>query len=243
MGFQSLPAQLAGDFAREAGVRRGSESCVGQRSPQRRRRQRQRDLGGADIRRFLNDLPDRQRTVGVRVDRVRRWSACPVQSHNRIGRIFPLYADAIVNGFSVEPGSKTSVSARLRIRLRHAVARIRVVRRPVGERQDLAACASRITSPPALARFASTSLSSAEREAGASSRSRARDRVHLRRANRLDVLDDLAATVDDHAAAARLAAEPLLLRELDPSCPTSRSPVKPRRAHRVAAGIEARYSV
>ena len=56
------------------------------------------------------------------------------------GRILPeSSAAAIVNGFSVEPGSNTSVSARLRILLaRDAVARVRVVRRPVGEREDLA---------------------------------------------------------------------------------------------------------
>ncbi len=62
----------------------------------------------------------------------------------------------------------------------------------------------------------------------------------LRRANRLDVLDDLAATVDDHAAAARLAAEPLLLRELDSLLSHVAVAGEAQDvAHRVAAGIEA----
>ena len=56
------------------------------------------------------------------------------------GRTLPASsAAAIVNGFIVEPGSNMSVSARLRMRVaRDLVAAVRVVGRPVGERQDLA---------------------------------------------------------------------------------------------------------
>ena len=62
----------------------------------------------------------------------------------------------------------------------------------------------------------------------------------LRRADRLDVLDDLAAAVDDHAAAAGLAAEPLLLRELDALLPDVVVAGEAQDvAHRVARRIEA----
>ncbi len=69
------------------------------------------------------------------------------------GRILPLSsAAAIVNGFIVEPGSNTSVSARLRIRSR--ATRLRAFGLYVGQLASARIsplCASRMTSPPAFA--------------------------------------------------------------------------------------------
>ena len=65
-------AQAARDLARESGSRRRAESRIGERPPERLRRQAQRDLGGAHVRRLLDHLLDCQRAVGMRVvNRVR----------------------------------------------------------------------------------------------------------------------------------------------------------------------------
>ena len=139
------------------------------------------------------------------------------------GRTAPLSsAAAIVNGFSVEPGSNTSVSARLRILSRATL--LRAFGLYVGQLASARIsplCASRITSPPAFARFASTAAFNSRnarywrRASIASARSRPACGARMR----LDVLDDFAAAVDDHAPAAGLAAEPFLLRELDAFLP------------------------
>ena len=135
------------------------------------------------------------------------------------GRTAPLSsAAAIVNGFSVEPGSKTSVSARLRIFSR--ATRLRAFGLYVGQFASARispVCASRITSPPAFARFASTADFNS-RKARYCRRGVDGEREvasGLRCPDRLDVFDDFSAPVDEHAAAAWLAAEPFLLRELD----------------------------
>ena len=196
--------------------------ALGEHLPHRLRRQRQRDLRGADVRRLLDHLLDRQRAVR----RARRGSCSgPIVSVPGAvwitvsGRTLPASsAAAIVNGFSVEPGSKTSVSARLRILSRAtwlrafglyvgqlASARIS----PVCDVEDHEAAGLR------LVRL-DRRLQLAEREVLQARVDREREiAARLRRADRLDVLDGVAAPVDDDAAAAGLAAEPLLLRELD----------------------------
>ena len=135
------------------------------------------------------------------------------------GRIRPASsAAAIVNGFIVEPGSNTSVSARLRICSRATLLRrsgcTSASWRAPGSRRS---ATSRITRPPAFALLQlDRGLELAEREVLQPRVDREREvAAGLRRADRRDVLDRVAAAVDDHAAAARPAAEPLLLRELD----------------------------
>ena len=91
-------------------------------------------------------------------------------------------------------------------------------------------CASRMTRPPAFALFClDRGLQFAEREVLQARVDREREiAARLRRADRRDVLDDLAAAVDDHAAAARACrrATPAARARCPPG-PTSRSPVKP----------------
>ena len=131
-------------------------------------------------------------------------------------------AAAMVNGFIVEPGSNTSVSARLRIFSRATL--LRAFGLYVGQFASARispVAASRMTRPPAFALFElDRRLELAEREVLQPRVDREREvAAGLRRADRLDVLDDVAAPVDDHAAAAGLAAQPLLLRELDAFLP------------------------
>jgi hypothetical protein len=113
-------------------------------------------------------------------------------------------ASATVKGLSVEPGSKRSV--------------VRVVRGHVGEGQDLSRAHVERHQRPRLGavlldrmleRAVSQALQLAvERKPQVGS--------VLGRADRLDVLDDAAEAVLDHAPAARLAAEMALESELDP---------------------------
>ena len=118
------PRHLAG----EAGLRRRAEARVGEHRPTSSPAgSAERDLRGADVGRLLDHLLDGERAFRMRVvDRVRcRSSACRARSGSRVsGRTLPgSSAAAMVNGFSVEPGSNTSVSARLRIRSRATLSR------------------------------------------------------------------------------------------------------------------------
>ena len=135
------------------------------------------------------------------------------------GRTLPASsAAAIVNGFIVEPGSNVSVSARLRIRSRATLSR----RFGLYVGQFASARISPVlriddAKPAGLGLGAlDARLELAKREVLQPRIDRQREVAsRLRRTDRRDVLDDVAAPVDDHAAAARRAAQPRLLRELD----------------------------
>ena len=135
------------------------------------------------------------------------------------GRTLPASsAVAIVNGFIVEPGSNVSVSARLRIRSRATL--LRRFGLYVGQFASARISpvfASMMHEPAGLRLVAlDRGLQLAKREVLQPRIDRQREvAAGLRRADRRDVLDDVAAPVDDHAAAAGRAAEPRLLRELD----------------------------
>ena len=123
-----------------------------------------------------------------------------------------------MNGFIVEPGSNVSVSARLRICSRATLSRrFGLYVGQLASARTSPVCASRTTRPPAFALLRSTAaLQLAEREVLQPRVDREREvAARLRRADRGDVLDDVAAPVHDHAPAAGRAGEPRLLRELD----------------------------
>ena len=135
------------------------------------------------------------------------------------GRTLPASsAAAIVNGFIVEPGSNVSVSARLRIFSRATLSRrLGLYVGQLASARISPLFASMTTRPPAFALLRSTAaLQLAKREVLQPRIDRQREvAARLRRTDRGDVLDDVAAAVDDHAPAAGRAAEPRLLRELD----------------------------
>ena len=150
------------------------------------------------------------------VDRQR--AAAGVDERVRRARSPPRAPSAAVNGFSVDPGSKTSVSARLRMRSRacgstrfglnagqFASARIS----PDLRVEDHESARFRLV-------LLDRRLQLAEGEVLQPRVDREREvAAGLRVADRGDVLDDVAAPVDDHATAAGASAEPRLLRELD----------------------------
>jgi hypothetical protein len=226
IGFQVFAGRnFPETFAGEARVGRRAEPRVSERSPHRRRRQRQRDLGGADVRRLLNDLLDRQRAAHMRVvDRVRADGERPGSSlDHRVGADLAALQrrgdrEGLQRRARLEHVGERAVAHAL---ARDAVARIGVVRRPVGEREDLSAL--RVDDDEAAGLRAvclDGGLELSEREILEPRVDREREiATSLRRADRLDVFDDLAAAVDDHAAAPRFAAQPLLLRELEPFLP------------------------
>jgi len=110
----------------------------------------------------------------------------------------------MVNGFKVEPGSKTSVSAS------GARTAVGVVCGPVRQRQDFAALhiehdqrtGLRLVAFDSCLELAKCQVLKAgvERECKIA--------AFLRCTNAGDILDDLAAPIDDDAARSRLAAEP-----------------------------------
>ena len=105
-------------------------------------RQRQRDLRRADVRRFLDHLLDRQRAVRMRV--VNRVGADRQRAGRRLDhRVRPHRAaverrrdrERLQRRARLEHVGQRAVA---HLVARDAVARVRVVRRPVREREDLA---------------------------------------------------------------------------------------------------------
>ena len=123
-----------------------------------------------------------------------------------------------MNGLSVEPGSNRSVITRLRSCAPVRRARLfGLYEGMFAEREDFAGAHVDRDHRAGLGAMAlDRALQRAEREALDLAVDRQREvGAVLRAADRLDVLDDAAEAVADHAAAARLAAERVLVRELD----------------------------
>ncbi len=143
MGFQvfagrNRPATSPG----KSGVRRRAETRLREHAPHGGRRQRERDLRRADVRRLLDHLLDRQRAVGMRV--VNRVGADREGARRRLDhRVRPHRAalerrcdgERLQRRAGLEDIGERAVAHLL---ARDLVARIRVVGRPVGQRQDLA---------------------------------------------------------------------------------------------------------
>ena len=223
IGFHDFDrTQPARDLAGKSGLRRRAETRFREHLPHRLRRQRR---ARSSRRPRCDDFWITCSTVSAPCACASWIVAVPIVSEPGAvwitvsGRIGPASsAAAIVNGFSVEPGSNTSVSARLRIRSRATLSRaVRVVRRPVREREDLAGLHVEDDEAAGLGLVqVDRGLELAEREVLQPRVERERQvAARLRRADRRDVLDRLVAPVDDDAAAARRAGQPRLLRELD----------------------------
>src|SRR5439155_10422352 len=154
---RSQPARY---FTGETRFQRRAEAGAREGRPHSLRRQRQRDFRRTDIRRFLHDLlyGKRSFTMCVVNRRVAYRQVPGAVSISDEGWTFPASsAAAIVNGLRVEPGSKMSVNARLRIRSR--ATRLRLLGLNDGRLASARISpllASRMTRPPAFALFAST---------------------------------------------------------------------------------------
>ena len=142
--FPGLPgAQTATDFAREAQARRFTEAGLAHHGPHIFGGETQRDFCGADIRRLLDDLRQRQRTVRVRIADGRRtdghlaWRAVDdrikfvlaaiqrQRGHKRLHRRTRFEAVGHCPITQLPAGQLRTI--------------VRVVGRPVGQRQNLTA--------------------------------------------------------------------------------------------------------
>ena len=212
--------QSARHFARKTGHRRGAEAGCGKRLPHRLGRQRERNLRGPDVRRFLDDLLDGQRSFAV----------CIVDggAADREGARRGVDDRTRTNLAGVERGGdRERLQRRSRLEgidqraIAHLVARdanaiVRVVARPIGQRQNLAGPDVKHDHRTGVCLVGiHRCLDFAKRKILKAAVDRQRQIApFLRCANALHVLDDLAAAVDDHAPASSLAAEPGLLRQL-----------------------------
>ncbi len=211
-------------LARKAGLGRHAEAEVAEYRAHALGRHAQHDLGGADVRRLLDHLRDGEDAVRVGIvdgPAADGHDARPGVDRRVAGVTIPSSsAAAMVKGFIVEPGSKRSVTERLRV---CAAGEVRAVVRVVvghGSRaRGSRRCGrrrSRARRPwrgaPATAALSSRCARNCRRSSIASVHFLAvARRVHaLARPRRCCPLRSL-----DHLAAARRARQPRLLRELD----------------------------
>ena len=213
----------------------GKPSCGGAPKPTRRNRSHIASRGSASasfaaptLEDFCDHLRHAQRRRGMHVvdgvvARCVRRPGAVLHDRGR-GVTLPVSsASATVKGFSVEPGSNRSVMTRLRsCAPGEPRAVVRVEGRAVGQREDLAGAH---VERDERARLRAVLLDRALERAVGEALDLAVDRRAPGRApscagaDRLDVLDDAAQAVLDHAPAAGLAAERRLVRELDALLP------------------------
>ncbi len=213
--------ELSGRFSGKTQAGRGAEAHVPEHFPHRLGRECKRDLRRADIGGFLDDLRHRERTLEMGVVD----GGCPNAQASR-GDLDhgirphspPFKSEGDGKGFKRRTGFE-SIGQRTvpKLRAGKLVAVVGVVCREIREREQLARVdvdhddAARLRSVLSDRRF---QLGESEvLDAGIQSKSEVVP--VLRGLDRLDVLDRLAEPVLDHPAAAGLAGEPVLKRELD----------------------------